>query len=203
MLGKTAAAFSLLSLFAYSWAFTSPYAMPKMIVLAFGAMVIASMMVARYPVRLDRSAFVTGLVMLGVVLISALFSENVPLGMVGRWNSYALGLMGLGMVFLYHIASTSVDGIGLLGLAGAVIGLHSLAQAAGVDASLLNRVLGRSIGTMGHPVDLGIILAMCLPFAVRESKIYATAIVLGLLATGSRGAWISSAAGIAICQVFA
>lgn len=200
MIGRVAAYTSIASLFAYSLAFTAPFAVPKLIVLCLGAMAIAALIVSGDPVDQGRSMIVPGLLLAGVCVMSAMTSAHPALAIVGRYNAYALGLLGLGLAILYNLAASSMIGLGeLIPIAGAILGAHAFAQFLGYDAVLTStRTLGRAISTIGHPVDLGLVLAMCLPFASGRLKYLAVPIALGLFATGSRGAWIAAAAALAV-----
>ncbi len=193
-MSKVAAWFVGMALFAYSFSFAAPYSIPKLLVLSFGAVVLAIWGQANYS-KVGRSAAL----LIGAVGLSALVGDKY-LAVVGRYNSYALGLVGLCLAFVY-LTHTSKDeeAIDILALVGAVLGVHALAQVVGFDSSLSSSLTGnRAIGTIGSPVHLGLILAMLLPIALDRSKVYAVSIALGLLATGSRGAWLAALVGVAI-----
>ncbi len=141
-----------------------------------------------------RKPPIGAVVFLCAIVVCAYAASDPYLALVGRSNSYALGLLGAMLALVYFMTA---DGDGrLLSLAGAVLGLYAFAQWAGINSGL-NLAGNRPVATIGSPVDLGLILAMLLPSSLCRSRVMALAICLGLMATGSRGAWIAGAAGVA------
>ena len=196
-LGMMATCFSVASLFAYHPSFTAPYSMPKLAILAIGLAVMSTAVIGGVQVDSGRPLMANGFIMLGVCLVSALFAKDKWLAFAGNHNSYALGLLGITISFCYHIAAAGGKPNGIIPLAGAIMGIHGFAQWAGFDASISSQITGnRAIGTIGSPVFLGTILGVIMPLAIEKSWTYALAVSLGLMATGSRGAWIAAVIGI-------
>lgn len=111
-----------------------------------------------------------------------------------------MGVLGIGLAFTYYLASKG-DISEIVGLGGAALGVHALAQQAGLDAGAVRGLLGRSFGTLGNPVSLGQVLSVTLPFALSRSFVYATAVCMGIWASGSRGAAISALVGLAVWRL--
>lgn len=173
-----------LALLAYSYAFSAPFCVPKLLILGVGLLEM-SIRVIRTG-EINSGLVIPGLAFILACILSTIFSADPLLSIMGRYNSYALGLIGIAVCFLYYLAGDSR----LLYLAGPVMGLHAFHQWASGESP----IVGRAIGTAGSPVDLGIILAMLAP--LQKSNVCLFAVVLGLLATGSRGAWLAAAAGL-------
>lgn len=139
--------------------------------------------------------FLPAAAVLSAWVLSAYMTKFPLLAFTGRHNSYSMGVLGLSLAFAYYLASRG-DISEAVGLGGAAMGVHALAQQAGVDALAVAAEGGRSFGTIGNPVSLGQVLAMTLPFALSRSWVYATAVCLGIWASGSRGAVLSALVGL-------
>ena len=187
--------FAVLGLLAYSGAFRAAYAVPKLAVLSIGAVVLAASVVFGGKTKDPKPVAL----MMAVIAVCAIFADDQWLAIAGRYNSYAMGMMGIGIAMLYYLASSGETRI--LPLVGAAMGIHAFAQYAGVLPGAEWFQGSRAIGTIGSPVDLGLILAMLLPLAWSKSLVYAVAVGLGIIATGSRGALIAGAAGIAAMRL--
>jgi O-antigen ligase len=204
------AIFAAAGLLAYSMSFAAAFAIPKLLVFAIGLVPFAAYAASGQPVNLRRSLFKPALPLFAIMLVSLAFAPELWVGLVGRHNSFALGFLGVAIAFAYHVAAASAwddeagvtrntRGLRLIAAAGAVLGVHALAQLAGFDASQSATLAGnRAIASIGSPTDLGLILAMLLPLAVEVSPVYGGAVALGLAATGTRGAWIAAAAGMIV-----
>ena len=178
------------ALLAYSYAFSAPFCVPKLIVLGIG-LIEMSVRVLRTG-EVNSGLIFPAFLLLAVALFSTAPSPDPLLSILGRYNSYALGLMGMSIVLMYYLAG-DCSGIEL---AGPLIGLHAFYQWA-MD---LSPIVGRAVGLMGSPVDLGIVLAILAP--IQKSWPGLLAIGLGLLATGSRGAVLAAAAGLLAKRVY-
>lgn len=144
--------------------------------------------------------------------LSACFSQDPLLSLFGRYNSYAYGLWPfLLYAFLFYAAAWSFQGermrrlLGLLLAVGAATGAYAVLQAVGLDPILKVALPsgGRAVSTLGSPVDLGAFLVLLLPLALHwtlargraEGLLALSAISGGVIASGSRGAWLAAAAG--------
>lgn len=205
----TPAIFAVLGLLTYSKSFASGFSVPRLLVFALGLVPFAAYVAAGGAVDLRRSLFKPALPLLAVMLVSLAMSTEPWVGLVGRYNGFALGVLGVAIALAYHVAAASVGegrghaeterGLRLIAAAGAFIGVHAFAQWQGFDAELTKNLAGhRGISTIGSPVDLGMLLAMLLPIAVAASPVYGIAVALGLVASGARGAWIGAAAGMVV-----
>ena len=193
----TATAFAVLAPFVWSSSFVAQFAIPKLIVLAAGV----PFMFWRGRIEWNRSLIGSGAVVLGVFGLSAWACADPYLAMVGRHNSYALGMLGLSLCYLYHIGSSSEDPghLELLALAGSSLGCVAVLEWFGVGHSLAAGMSGaRAVGTIGSPTDLGAILALLLPVSWWLNPVLGGFAGLGLVVSGSRGAWVGAAVGMAI-----
>jgi len=179
------------SLLAYSPLFASVFAIPKLIVLSLGAGALCLALALKGRVR--RVGLV-GMLALGYYLLSAMYADDRYLAVVGNYNDYSLGLLGVGIALAFYLyPDINIEfTINALALGGVVIGMIALYQWGMIPLMTLN---GRAIGTIGSPVSLGVLLAILLPIAFSKSRIYALAILLGILASGSRGALLAGVAG--------
>ena len=200
-----------LALLAHSMLFASGFAIPKLLVLSLGLLPMAWAAWRGAPVDLHRSCFVSGLLFLFAVATSLVFAEDGWLGLVGRYNNFTWGLLGVAIAFFYHLAAASsagveeagltrenVRGLRVIAAAGAVLGVYAVAQGQGLTAIPSTLAGGRAIGTIGSPTDLGLVLALILPIAVDVSPVYALGVTLGLAASGARGAWLAAAIGLLV-----
>lgn len=196
MSSKIAGIITALAIFVYSQSFTAAYSMPKLAVLSCGLLVLAFFVVAGAKVN-TGPLFWHGVLFIAACAISTFFAADPWLGVIGRHNDYAMGLLGLSIVLIYY----SVGGdISMLPAAGAILGVLSLAQYLGVGPLPMSDLTGnRAYATIGSPVQLGTLLAVLLPLAMK-SPIYTTAIIIGLLTTGSRGSWIAAAIGVFVAK---
>lgn len=208
------AIFAVAGLLAYSMSFAAAFAIPKLLIFALGLIPFAVYVVRGGSVNLRRSLLTPALPLLAVMLVSSFFAAEPWVAIVGRHNSFALGLLGVAIALAYHIAAASVSqplwgyefgaawntrGLRLIAAAGAILGVHALAQSAGIDAGQAATIHGhRAIASIGSPTDLGLILAMLLPLAAEISPVYGGAVALGLASTGSRGAWIAAGVGMLV-----
>ena len=179
------------SLLAYSPLFVSVFAIPKLIVLSLGAGALCLALALKGKIR---GVGLVGMLALGYYLLSAVFADDKYLAIVGNYNDYSLGLLGvfIALTFFLYPDVDKDKTIEILSLAGVGIGLIALYQWGLIPSMTLN---GRAIGTIGSPVSLGVLLAILLPIAFSRSKIYAIAILLGIIASGSRGAILAGVAG--------
>lgn len=185
------------ALIVYSQMFASMFAIPKLIVLGLGAGALCLALALKGRVR---KMSLTAIVMLSVYLLSAVFADDKYLAFVGNYNDYSIGILGITIATIFYLY-TDIDidkTITMLSIAGAIVGLHALVQA-GIFNSDLLPYSGRAYGTIGSPVSLGIVLAILLPVAYSKSNVYALAVLLGILASGSRGALLASVAG---CMIY-
>lgn len=195
------------------------YSIPKFVLLAAGtALAWAALARAGAPARrtpLDRPL----LVLAAVLLASFAFSSDRFLSFVGRYQMYSLGLLPLGVLAAFYYAAVRSGQPEaprpLLRLCAAVsvaMGLHALLQAAGVEPiAYMPRKFpdGRAVGTLGNPAYLGACLTALLPLALGlaldkegEDRVLgwlgAAGAAAGMLASGSRGAFLGAAAGAVV-----
>ncbi len=204
------AIFAVGALFTFSMSFAAAFSIPKLLVLAIGLVPFAAYAAAGGEVDIERSLLKPALPLLAVMLASMAMSSDPWVGLVGRHNSFALGLLGVVIALAYHVAAAcgehrqdnvarKLRGLRLIAAAGAIMGVYAFAQWTRVVDNLGFFVTGgRAIGTIGSPTDLGIVLAMILPLAACLSPVYGIGVSLGLMATGSRGAWIAGVFGMLV-----
>lgn len=145
--------------------------------------------------------------------ISAAASWDRRLSLAGMYNYYAYGLWGMGLVGAIYLLAASAGereraGTLLAALAcAALAGLYAILQVQGLEPfPQVGQVLTgrRAISTLGSPVSLGAYLALLFPLSLhraaeRGSRVTGGMVLLllggGLLASGSRAAGLSAAAG--------
>lgn len=149
---------------------------------------------------------------LAALALSSCFSQDPLLSLAGRYNSYAYGLWSFPLyAALFYSAAWTLHGerlrrfLGLLLSVGAVTGAYGVLQVLGLDPFLHVALLtgGRAVSILGSPVDLGAYLILLLPLALHWTLAHGRvtgllslfAIGGGVIASGSRGAWIAGAAG--------
>lgn len=204
------AVFAVAALFSYSLSFSAAFSMPKLMIYALGLLPMAWYVCKDGKIDLRPAIFWHACVLGAVMAVSCCLGPEPWLGLVGRYNSYALGLLGLAIALAYHVGSASAWGSGtgigydkrglrLIAAACAVLGVYAFAQYGGLFGNAMFKVTGdRAIGTIGSPTDLGLILALVFPIACELSPVYGVAIALGLVASGSRGAWVGAGAGMMV-----
>ena len=144
--------------------------------------------------------------------VSTLASQDYFTSLIGRYNSYELGLCALLLyAAVYASAASLAPGSKelpsvIVAICG-VLGAHAVLQRLGIDPfpPMAQLQQHRSVSTLGSPIDLGAYLAMTLPlalhWAMRENPGLgwpsAALIAGGLAATGTRGAWLGAAFGCA------
>ena len=182
------------AIFVYSNSFTETFTAPKLLVLSLGLFLIAICKEIR-----TGPVFWAGILFIVVNLLSTIFGVDHYLGIVGKYNNYGLGILGLTIALLYHSASGDIS---ILPLAGSILGLLTLSQYFGIcplkGIEFSDLTGNRAYSTLGSPTNCGLILAMILPLS--GSLVYSLAIILGLLATGSRGALMAAGIGTLIAR---
>lgn len=188
-------------LFAWSTRFAAAFAMPKLLVLAAG---LVPLVAAARRADARGSLLVPGAFWLLVLLACAAGGLDPWVSLIGRYNSYADGVLCAVLALAYNVLAACVpaerrdDALHALTVAGVFLGLHAWAQAMGLDSNLSEKLDGhRAISTIGSPTDLGMLLATFLPLALARNPLYAVPVAVGLAATGSRGGWIAGAVGLA------
>ncbi len=152
-----------------------------------------------------------------VLLLSAAFSSDGWLSLVGHYRAYFYGLLPLGLCAgLYCACALSRESrspgllLGVLSAAGALCGFYGVLQGADLEPFIgIGRLPegGRIVSSMGSPVYLGACLVLNIPVALHLAldrggfprALGACALLscgAALLLTLSRGAWLSCAAGV-------
>lgn len=192
------------------------YSVPKLVVLSAGVLAAWAALVRRGAAAratpLDRPLLACA----AALLASFAASSDHFLSFIGRYQMYSLGVVPLGLFAALYYAAVRAGQpeeprplLRLCAAAAVVMGLHALFQAAGVEpvAFLSNKFpQGRAIGTLGNPAYFGACLVPLLPLSLglaldREGKdrflgwAAAAAVLAGLFASGSRGAFAGAAAG--------
>ncbi len=219
---KTVVAGALLALIvlvplAWSKLFIAEFTLAKLLVIN-AALALAAVAAAMNPGAIagGRSALDFPLAAgLTVILLSAAFSDDPLTSLRGRYDSYAYGAWGLLLAAAAaQLAARGTRGLRdetarWLGWSAAIVGGYAILQKLGVDPIFHLKQLptgGRAVSTLGSPVDLGAMLALLWPLALRRfdiergarSALLAALVAGGLLASGSRGAMLAAAAGSAI-----
>lgn len=212
-------AFAAYLVLAFTMAFPSQFALPKLLGLyVYGAFAAVRWGIAASRGRIRRlpRALAATTAALAVWWIAAtLAAQHLPtaiFGLHGRSNGVATLLAGLavfGFVATSRLSARQVDlRLGAIVAALTVASLYALVQAAGLDP--ISWPEGRPASTVGHPVIFAGALAVELPFVVafalggrsRVARLAsggaALAQVLALIATLARGPWIAAACGLLV-----
>lgn len=159
----------------------SGYALPKLFILGLGAWGIKAR-------RFDSMDFPLKLVWL-VLLTGTVFSIDPYQSVVGTYNDWSHGLLAAAVLTIWILRGngeepdTEALAAIILLLAGA--------------AFCMRMWTGNRAGlTLGDPVALGSLLALGSPLVVLHRRRWLPVLILGLWATGSRGAWIASLLGL-------
>ena len=203
-MSKLASIFLMVAIFAFTGNMMAGFSLFKVLVLSLGLIVISFSAAMSAKITIGP-VFWLGVVFLGVSVLSAAFCDDPWLAIIGRYNSYALGILGLCIALLYHLAGGDIS---ILPLTGAILGLIAFIQYVGLGpVHFLGQVIlpptsdltgNRAYATIGSPTQLGAVLAMTLPLT--GSLVYSLAIILGLLATGSRGAILAAGMGLLVAK---
>lgn len=205
------------SLLAVSPMQAAMYSLPKLVLLAAGTLLAwAALARAGAPARrtpLDRPLLALG----AVTLASFALSSDRFLSFVGRYQMYSLGVLPLALLAAFFYAAVGSGEpenprplLRLCAAVGIVMGLHAVMQASGVEPiPYMPRRFpdGRAVGTLGNPAYLGACLAGLFPLALglaldKGDRFLgwsaAAAVAAGMLASGSRGAFLGAAFGSAV-----
>lgn len=203
----------------WSNAFVARFTLPKFFALALGVLVsVLGMALSKGPFAapLTLPILASLLASAAALGLSAVFSQDRLLSLIGRYDSYAYGLWPLALYAAVFVVSAGLcerrrrQTLRLCLIVGAFIGFYAALQGlgfelfSGVGALPHGR---RAVSTLGSPVDLGAYLAALLPLALNwalkgEERTlgwaFSLSISAGILATISRGAWLGAAAGCAV-----
>lgn len=124
-----------------------------------------------------------------ILIVSTIFSVDPYYSIVGRYNDWAHGLVGMAVLTTCLLLGASQEKTDLKPLARLAYVLAVWALAERFHTGL------RASGPIGDPVALGTLLALLAPI-VKLENVYALPLIAGgLWATGSRGAWIGALIG--------
>jgi len=207
----------------FLFAFRDPFIVPKFLAAAGVSAAVLSVVLWSNGVCVLRSRLDAPLAAFVVaVLLSAVFSVDGWLSVVGPDHSYLAALPGVALCisgFYAGRASAAIgaddflDSLSFWTVAGAVpVSLIALGEIVlGVSLAGPNSYSGRAISSFGAPTYLASYLALVLPFAYRESiskfgnrkGLGVSVLTLGalaLFATGSRAGIFAAVAGVAIAS---
>lgn len=187
------------ALFAYSTSVYASFSLPKLAVLVLGVIPFAVAIYRGRAVRFDRGAAVALAVFGAVALASAWQSSDFYLSIVGRYNCYTWGLLGLFLAVCYYACAVSFGqdlDLDWYALAGVAMAGYALAQRFGIVA--IPTFGGRVIATLGSAYTLGMALAVISPLVLRRSMVGYGFMVAAILATDCRGALIAAAFGAVV-----
>ena len=149
-----------------------------------------------------------------VACLSAAASSDPRTSLLGRYDSYVYGLWELTLLAaVVQLAARSARGreagrARWLIWSAALVGGYGVLQKFGFDPVFHFKSLplgGRAVSSLGSPVDLGALLALAWPVSLwrvdsdRRPLSAAASILIagGLIASGSRGAWLGAGVGAA------
>lgn len=174
------------------WTGQGGFVWPKLAVFACAVALTAAEAPRWYRTRLDFPVW------LGLMAscLAALASDFPELGLYGWVNDHAYGIVAmLGYAWLAKVAATAEDEVervkDLAVAGGAICAAVGLAQLAGWHLGLFPWLPGgRAVGAIGGPTYFGAYLAAVLPLARGRQ---AALIGAGIVASGSRAAWLACA----------
>jgi hypothetical protein len=143
-----------------------------------------------------RKAYQWPLAYLVVAVITTIGSTDIWTSIWGLWGTYTTGLLAALVLIPFYACVSSDDRPALelgLRLGAYVLIAGAVLQCAGYFDKYLSSMGGRLYSTMGSPIYLGAVIALCFPFVGKWEK---GALLVLLIATRSRGAWLAVAAGI-------
>lgn len=202
----------------------SPYALPKLLLLAL-ATAAASFAAGRSGAAAANPKALPGpdllpplAACLGALALSGFFSHDKPASLFGEYTQHSHGVLPLALCAALGalVQSAGPDAARALlftgAASGAALAAYALLQLAGLDP-VLNAFgslsYGRAGSLVGGPIGLGTCLAMLLPLQLRLALdgedprrrrmgwIFIFLGLLGLLVTWSRGAWLAAATAAA------
>ena len=193
--------------------FSHAFTYPKFLALGAGVWLAAAGTAASENRPVARTSLDAPLAACALALaLSVLVSADVWLSLLGANDG---GLWGAALLLaLYWLTAQTAPGrhdrlLDLALLAYAIMGFYAVLQASGLDpfTGMPDLPGGRAYATVGSPVALGEDMTLFLPLALWRARsrrgaagwAFLAAIACGLLASISRGAWLSSAAA---CGVF-
>lgn len=176
------------------------YALPKMVALGIGlALIWAGARTARRTV-LDGPI----LALWAVAIASTVVSGDWPTAVFGIYGQPYHGLLAMAICSLAFYAGAS-GGKELLDqamipliLAMAVMSVFAFGQFYGHVPESWATIGGRVISTTGHPVLLGAVLCVVLPFMLGTGRSIAPAVIVVLAMTGARGSILAAACGVGV-----
>jgi O-antigen ligase len=222
--GIAFAIFAAYLVLALTWAFPEQFALPKLLGL-YGYVVFCALRWALAPgkgriTRVPPALSATTLALAVWWIATTLTARHLPtalFGMHGRYNGLTTMLAGLALFIT--IASTRMapreveQRLGAICVALAAASVYALVQALGFD--VIQWPEGRPPSTLGHPVILGGVLAMALPFSVAfvldgrspaSRRAWGAVTVvqgLALALTLARGAWAGALVGLCVFSILA
>lgn len=159
----------------------SGYALPKLFVLGLGALWIPAR-------RFDSMDFPLKLLWL-VLLVGTVFSIDPYQSIVGTYNDWSHGLLASAVLTIWILRGNGEEP-DTARLADLIILMAAMA----FDQRMWT---GHRAGlTIGDPVALGSLFALGAPLVVLHRRARLPILILGLWATGSRGAWVASLLGL-------
>jgi hypothetical protein len=164
---------------------------PKFLVIALGVAF------AKYP-RGDKPLRPAFLLILAASVVSALFSDSPLLSFWSRPNSASHGVPGILLIYLCYEAASKSDEreeYSCVEWGAFICAIVAVLQGAGIVHS---PIPGRATGTIGAPPFMSCLLALALPFTLREKRwVMATAIIAAVWFSHSRAGMAGIAAGAA------
>lgn len=192
------------------------FTLPKTIPLSIGTALLWIALTWSGKASFKRSLTPAILAMSAATILSALLSVDMPLSILGPHQQQFYALVPMALCVLAYYAAANVDGMPptvfvLLALLGGVaVCLPALIQWGWSGFMAWTIQDGRAGSTFGSAVFLGSYLAVLLPLAwVQREKGWANTfarvatvlIILGLLATRSRGSIAAAAAGVFLVEM--
>lgn len=185
------------------------FTLSKALPLAFGTALMWLALARSGEASFERSLTPGIAVMMGAVVLTSLFSVDLPLSILGPHQQQFYALLPLSLCALAYYAAANLDihpstFIMLALLGGLAVSLPALSQIGGKGFMAWSIQDGRAGSTFGSPIFLGSYLALLVPLAWSRmgQKSWAVLVLISaaLLASGSRGSMMAAAAGILLIE---
>ncbi len=191
----------------YTTALRDVFVLPKTLPLAFGTLLIWLALTWEGGVTFSRSLTPAIVALATATILSACFSVDMPLSLLGPHQQQFYAVVPLTLCLLAYYASANAEGmppaifVFLALMGGIAVAIPALTQAHGGGFQSWSIQNGRAGSTFGSPVFLGAYFALLLPMAwANRERVAFVAIAAGLWLTGSRGSMAAALSGILLIE---
>ncbi len=202
--------------FFYTTAMRDIFTLSKALPLSIGAALLWTALAWTGEASFDKSLTPAILAMSAVTLLSACFSVDMPMSLLGPHQQQFYAILPLSLCLLAYYGAANAESVpstvfvmmALLG--GVAVCIPAFSQIGGHGFMAWSIQGGRSGSTFGSPVFLGSYLAILLPLAWVQrgepgwprigSRALLVVIGCGLMTTGSRGSILAAVSGVFLIE---